>query len=234
MDNQIPATLFEVTFILACLKFDEVHCDSVVIEVGLGGKLDATNVISTVCSILCSVSLDHTRILGSTVEAIAKVKAGIFKPGRPSVVGMGTPLHVLREEAAIIGSKLFLVDDLLLTADHSLSPYLSCVPKIGPDSEEIIYTDTINTNLTLAALTLLPDEHEVFATLRDGSRAQAIAEAAMSRPPCRWEMFSVPVQAESNTSPSIVTVVLDVGHNPAAVAALSKRVRRDFVGRSVR
>ena len=76
VEHHIPATLFEVTFALACLKFDQSQCDVVVVEVGLGGKYDATNVISTVCSVICSISLDHTRILGSTVEAIAKVKAG--------------------------------------------------------------------------------------------------------------------------------------------------------------
>lgn len=78
VEHSIPATLFEVTFALACLKFDTSQCDTVVIEVGLGGKFDATNVISTICSVICSVSLDHTRILGSTVEAIARVKAGLF------------------------------------------------------------------------------------------------------------------------------------------------------------
>lgn len=77
VEHGIPATLFEVTFALACLKFDTSQCEVAVIEVGLGGKFDATNVISTTCSVLCSVSLDHTRILGSTVEAIARVKAGM-------------------------------------------------------------------------------------------------------------------------------------------------------------
>ena len=75
----IPATLFEVTFLLSCLQFDTCKCDVVVMEVGMGGKFDATNVISTICSVLCSVSLDHTRILGSTVEAIARVKAGAIE-----------------------------------------------------------------------------------------------------------------------------------------------------------
>ena len=64
VQHKIPATLFEVTFLLSCLHFDRKKCDAVVMEVGMGGKLDATNVISTVCSVLCSVSLDHTRILG--------------------------------------------------------------------------------------------------------------------------------------------------------------------------
>lgn len=80
VEHSIPATLFEITFALACLKFDTSQCDAVVIEVGLGGKFDATNVISTTMSVICSVSLDHTRILGSTVEAIARVKAGLWHP----------------------------------------------------------------------------------------------------------------------------------------------------------
>ena len=99
IEHSIPATLFELTFAIASIYFERCNCDAVVIEVGLGGKLDATNVISTACSVLCSVSLDHTRILGNTVEAIAKVKAGIFKKDVPALAGMGCPVDILREEA---------------------------------------------------------------------------------------------------------------------------------------
>ena len=86
VDHHIPATLFELTFILACVYFDASACMAVVLEVGLGGELDATNVISSCLSIVTSISLDHTRILGATEEEIAEKKAGIFKPGRPALV----------------------------------------------------------------------------------------------------------------------------------------------------
>lgn len=94
IENEIPATLFELFFIMSCLYFEKEACDAVVMEVGLGGQLDATNVISTALSIICSVSLDHTRILGSTVEEIMQKKAGIFKSGRDAIIGPGCPMQV--------------------------------------------------------------------------------------------------------------------------------------------
>lgn len=91
---EIPATMFELAFILATVFFDTSQCGAVVLEVGLGGEVDATNVVNTSLSIICSVSLDHTRILGSTVEAIARKKGGIFKAGIHAVVGPQVPWQV--------------------------------------------------------------------------------------------------------------------------------------------
>ena len=96
IDNKIPATLFELFFIMACMFFEKEACDAVVMEVGLGGQLDATNVINTMLSIICSVSLDHTRILGSTVEEIMEKKAGIFKHGKDALIGPACPIHIAR------------------------------------------------------------------------------------------------------------------------------------------
>jgi dihydrofolate synthase/folylpolyglutamate synthase len=98
-DMQIPATLFELTFITACLHYEASECDAVVLEVGLGGELDATNVISPALSVITSVSLDHTRVLGGTVEEIAHKKAGIFKHNKLALCGPGVPLAVLQAVA---------------------------------------------------------------------------------------------------------------------------------------
>lgn len=79
-------TLFEVETALAFLHFVNKECDIVVLEVGLGGRLDATNVISTVlCSVIASISMDHMNFLGDTLEKIAMEKAGIIKNGIPVV-----------------------------------------------------------------------------------------------------------------------------------------------------
>ena len=192
VDNNIPATLFEVTFIMACLYFDMSGCDAAVIEVGLGGKLDATNVMSTVCSVLCSVSLDHTRILGSTVEAIARVKSGIFRPNRPAIVGMGTPIDLLRSESALVGADFHVVNDLISAEKITEYSFLKCMTSI--DSDDIVDTDAINTNLTLATLSLLPRQHDVFRCVLDHRFEEGIAQGAASRPPCRWETLSIPVE----------------------------------------
>lgn len=78
-------TTFEITTGLAFLYFARQKVDIAVIEVGLGGRLDATNVVSPLVSVITSISYDHTHILGDTLEKIAMEKGGIIKPGRPVV-----------------------------------------------------------------------------------------------------------------------------------------------------
>jgi dihydrofolate synthase / folylpolyglutamate synthase len=80
-------SFFEATTLIAFEAFRDAGCDPVVLEVGLGGRLDSTNVVRPLVSVVTNVSLEHTQILGETIEAIAAEKAGIFKPGVPAVVG---------------------------------------------------------------------------------------------------------------------------------------------------
>ncbi|CAN0208450.1 unnamed protein product, partial [Discosporangium mesarthrocarpum] len=94
--ENIPATFFEITTALAFLHFENSGAQAVVVEAGLGGRLDATNIITPSLSIITSVGLDHTKILGDTIEKIATDKAGIFKPGVPALVGDGCPIQLLR------------------------------------------------------------------------------------------------------------------------------------------
>ena len=75
--KNIPATFFEITTIMSFLQFQRHQCDAVVLEVGLGGRLDATNVVTKpTLSIITSIQLDHMKILGDTIEKIAMEKAG--------------------------------------------------------------------------------------------------------------------------------------------------------------
>ena len=82
---------------MAFLKFQRSNCEAVVMEVGLGGRLDATNVINEpALSVITSVQLDHTKILGETKEKIAVEKAGIMKNNIPTLAGPDLPFHVLQ------------------------------------------------------------------------------------------------------------------------------------------
>ena len=74
--NSIPATFFELTSTLAFIAFQQSKCEAVVVEVGLGGKLDSTNIITPTLCIITSIQLDHVQILGDTIEKIAAQKAG--------------------------------------------------------------------------------------------------------------------------------------------------------------
>jgi dihydrofolate synthase/folylpolyglutamate synthase len=81
-------TFFEITTAMGLLHFARKHVGAVVLEVGLGGRLDSTNVVRPMVSAITSISYDHTRLLGSTLAAIAGEKAGILKRGRPAVSGV--------------------------------------------------------------------------------------------------------------------------------------------------
>ncbi|MGN0633401.1 MAG: bifunctional folylpolyglutamate synthase/dihydrofolate synthase [Oscillospiraceae bacterium] len=118
--NDLPPDFsrFEITQAAAMLYFSRQKCDVVVLEAGLGGTLDSTNVIKPpLVSVICSVSLDHTAILGETVDKIAKQKAGIIKPGSPSVLSADNPyeaVSVVSERAEKCGSPLTIPDKSLL------------------------------------------------------------------------------------------------------------------------
>lgn len=107
------ATFFEATTAIAFLCFAEAGADVAVVEVGLGGRLDSTNVLQPVACAVTNVARDHTEYLGESLEEIAAEKAGIFKPGTPAVTGEGDgpALAVLRAKAAAAGAPLAVLDE---------------------------------------------------------------------------------------------------------------------------
>jgi dihydrofolate synthase / folylpolyglutamate synthase len=109
-DASGPTTAYEVMTALALEAFATAGVDIAVLEVGLGGRLDATNVVQASVSAITSISLDHTLILGDTVELIAAEKADIIKPGRPVVTAPqpGGAMAVIRQVAEERGSPLFV------------------------------------------------------------------------------------------------------------------------------
>lgn len=89
--EEVKPTFFEITTAMAFQYFKEQNIDIAVIEVGLGGRLDSTNIITPILSVITNISLDHTQLLGESVEQIAMEKGGIIKPGIPVVIGETTP-----------------------------------------------------------------------------------------------------------------------------------------------
>ncbi len=82
-----PLTFFEYTTVLALEAFRDADCDIVVLEVGLGGRLDSTNIVTPEVSVITNISFEHQRILGDTLAKIAREKAGVLKPNVPCIVG---------------------------------------------------------------------------------------------------------------------------------------------------
>lgn len=90
-NTRLSPSFFELTTALALLYFKEQRVDIAVIEVGLGGRLDSTNIINPILSVITNISFDHTQFLGNTLAEIATEKAGIIKPRTPVVIGETTP-----------------------------------------------------------------------------------------------------------------------------------------------
>lgn len=112
-EGMMHPTAFEVETAIAFCYFYKEHCDYVVLETGLGGALDATNLIThPLCSIITAVSMDHMALLGQTLEEIAAAKAGIIKSGCPCVSSEQQPevAEVLGKKAAETGSRLWFSD----------------------------------------------------------------------------------------------------------------------------
>ena len=101
-------TYFEFNTLAALLLFERAGLDALVLEVGLGGRLDAVNLVDADVAVVASVGLDHMDYLGPDVESIGREKSGIFRPGRPAIFGTPDPPGSVREEAARIGAELLV------------------------------------------------------------------------------------------------------------------------------
>ncbi len=114
--EELHATFFEVTTALAFDHFKNEHIDIAIIETGLGGRLDATNVLENpIATVVTSISLEHTQFLGDTLELIAYEKAGIFKHRSPAIVSVADSLHdVFIDRARAVGTHVLFTKDFLL------------------------------------------------------------------------------------------------------------------------
>lgn len=134
-NGRIEPSFFELTSTLAFKYFADRAVDVAVIETGLGGRLDSTNIITPVLSVITNISLDHTALLGDTPRAIAAEKAGIIKPGVPVVIGEWTAetLPVFESVAAECGSQLLKADSLeaIPGTERNLYPHTTFGPVTG-------------------------------------------------------------------------------------------------------
>ena len=104
--GEISLTYFEFGTLAALQIFSQAELDYVILEVGLGGRLDAVNIIDADLAILTSVALDHTDWLGDTLEQIGYEKAGVFRSGKPAICGLATPPESVVDHAGAIGAEL--------------------------------------------------------------------------------------------------------------------------------
>ncbi|MGL4610564.1 MAG: bifunctional folylpolyglutamate synthase/dihydrofolate synthase [Trueperaceae bacterium] len=120
--EQVGASFYEIVTVLGCQLFADANVDYAVMEVGMGGRFDATNVLEPVLSIITGIALDHTKYLGDTPEKIAFEKAGILRAAKPAFTGARDgALHVIKERARELGSSLHVLDEDIHTTLQSVS-----------------------------------------------------------------------------------------------------------------
>ena len=137
--QDIEPSFFEVTVGMAFDYFSSENVDIAVIETGLGGRLDSTNVIYPEISIITNIGLDHTHILGNTIEQIAGEKAGIIKHDRPIVIGKATPTtrKIFSDKASETKSEIYFAEDLYQSEAKFISPEIISVQLTNKFNKDI-------------------------------------------------------------------------------------------------
>lgn len=209
-------TFFEITTCAAFLAFARTPADWTLLEVGLGGRLDATNVVTPRLSIITPVSMDHESFLGDTLPKIASEKAGIIKRGVPVIVGPQHPdgLEVIEATAARLGAPV------LAFGQHWTA---------WEERGRMIYQD--ENGLLDLPLPNLPGPHQIqnagaaITALRLLGRTAADCEAAVTRAEWPARMQRLRHGPLLDSAPS-VELWLDGGHNPAGGEAVAATLAR--------
>ena len=232
-------SFFELTTALAFLYFAEQNVDIAVIEVGLGGRLDCTNIIRPLLSIITNISLDHTRLLGDTLPQIAREKAGIIKHGVPVVIGEALPQTrcVFDSVAREVGAPIIYAEDT-----QALSTFKGRNwnwPLHGRDRSRPLrstelqgYCQPKNTRTIVTALDVL-NQRCALPVSADAIERGFANVCQLTGLRGRWQQLSPAyVGADSHLAgtdngshrAATPTVVCDTGHNVAAWQYLARQL----------
>lgn len=207
--NEISLTYFEYTTLAILQLLADAKLDVVILEVGLGGRLDAVNILDADCAVITSVDLDHMEFLGSDRESIGFEKAGIMRAGKPVVVSDPVPPQSVLDHAASLGADLWRFgEDFNFSGDKLQWSWAGRGRRYAGLAYPALRgaNQLVNASGVLAALTALRDRLPVTAqSVRNG--------LSMVELPGRFQII-----------PGQPALVLDVAHNPHSVAALTENL----------
>ena len=209
LPNPPTLTYFEFTTLAIMHLFASTDLDAVILEVGLGGRLDAVNMIDTDCAIVTSIDLDHMEYLGNTREKIAFEKAGIFRSDKPAICADPVPPQSLIDHATSIGADLWLMGkDYNFQGDKQQWGWAGRGKRFSGLGYPALRgaNQLLNASAVIAALIAVRDRLPVGAQeIRNGM--------AWVELPGRFQVL-----------PGQPTIILDVAHNPHASAALAQNL----------
>jgi dihydrofolate synthase/folylpolyglutamate synthase len=204
--GDVSLTYFEFSTLAILRLMAQAHLDVAILEVGLGGRLDAVNIIDADCAVITSIDLDHMAILGKDRESIGFEKAGIMRAGRPVIVSDPVPPQSVIDQAAAIGAELWLFGrDFNFSGDKQQWAWAGRDRRYSGMAYPALRgaNQLLNASGVLAALEALRQRIPITAqAVRNG--------LAMVELPGRFQIV-----------PGQPVLVLDVAHNPHSVAALA-------------
>jgi dihydrofolate synthase/folylpolyglutamate synthase len=212
-EGAIVLTYFEFTTLAILQTLSRSGLDVAILEIGLGGRLDAVNILDPDCAVITSIALDHMALLGNTREAIGYEKAGIMRTGRPVVVSDPVPPQSVLDRALEVDAQLWrLGKDFHFAGDQQQWGWAMHPSHGGRKYSGLAYpalrgaNQLVNASGVLAAIEALRSRLPVTAqAVRNG--------LAMVELPGRFQIV-----------PGTPTLVLDVAHNPHSVAALAENL----------
>jgi dihydrofolate synthase/folylpolyglutamate synthase len=212
--GEVKLTFFEFNTLAALLVFEAAKLDAWVLEIGMGGRLDAVNVVDPDVGVLVSVGLDHQEYLGTTLEAIAREKAGIFRQGRPAVLGSRDIPEVVEEIARVMQAPLkrpgaeytYAVEG----ADWHYRGSRWNLPHLPPPA--------------LAGGTQYANAAAAIAALEELDGRLPIPAAAVAQGLGQVRLVAR-FQVIAPRTPAAPTWILDVAHNPDAARVLAGNLR---------
>ena len=208
--ERLGATFFEITTALALDHFARAQVDVAVIEVGLGGRLDATNVVDPRAAVVTSIALDHTEWLGSSIDEIAGEKAGIFKAARPAVIG---------ERDSRIATLLSR-----LAASREAQPIVSArdrgeIAKVQITSDGTSFV--VDDGSAIAVRTPLLGAHQADNTV---TALVALDAAGLAPWPTGSETVEIPSVALPGRVQRVGRWIFDVAHNPSGAEVVADTI----------
>ena len=233
--NGRQITYFEFTTALAMLWFAENKVDLAILEVGLGGRLDATNIVTPLVSVITNVSMDHEQYLGNTISQVASEKAGIIKSNIPVITGASDKeaLNVISDMAKKLGSSLYSrgldFSGEQVHGNKSLWSYKSIQSSLVSDLPLNMKGEYQIDNASLALATL-----EIINPSFPVTQEQMKQGLSKVHWPGRLEEFWWTTSGQINHQPApdkdfAYHILLDGAHNPDGALALKKSLKHDFL-----
>lgn len=209
---EFKLTFFEVTTALAFSYFAEKKVEFAVVETGLGGRLDATNVVTSIATVITSISLEHTDVLGNTISEIAEEKAAIIKQDAKVFIGKlpDDALSVIERTCAEKNAELFEIEDYIIERDDYIELYTEELDVSKLDSP--LFGEYQRRNAALAILTV----YETLAMVKPHIFEAGIAQVVQN----------TKIQGRFEVYRREPTIIMDSAHNPEGLDHFIKAFRK--------